>query len=96
MREQMLQVDNLSPWQRCTKSTMFSYQLNNETKVKTGTMRLMPACCISSEMLRGKGMLPWKQSQKGQVCLEVCHQKGQVDIQVCHHQAKVHQRLIKH
>ena len=39
-----------------------------------------------SEMLGGKVVLPWKQSQKGQVCLQVCHQRSQVDIQVCHHQ----------
>ena len=66
-------------------------------------MRLTPACCRSSkrsmvvsEMLREKGMLPWKQSQIGEVCLEVCHQRGQVDIQVRHHQAQGHQRTIKH
>ena len=47
-------------------------------------------------MLRGKGMLPWKQSQKGEVCLEVCHQTDQVDIQACQHQPQGHQRVIKH
>ena len=51
---------------------------------------------VVSEMLREKGMLPWKQSQIGEVCLEVCHQRGQVDIQVRHHQAQGHQRTIKH
>ena len=47
-------------------------------------------------MLKGKGMLSWKQSQKGQVHLEVCHQKGQVEVQVCHHQAQGHQRVTNH
>ena len=47
-------------------------------------------------MLRGKGMLPWKQSQKGQVYQEVCQQRGQVDIQVCHHQAQGHEGVAKH
>ena len=63
----------------------------------------MPACCssskramVGSEILRGKEMLPWKQSQKGQVYLEVRHQKGQVDVQVCHHQAQGYQRVRKH
>ena len=51
---------------------------------------------VGSEMLRGKGMLPWKQSQKGQVCLEVCHQKSQVDTEACHHQAQGCQRVTKH
>ena len=71
--------------------------------MKTGLMRFMPACCssskrsmVGSEMLRGKGMLPWKQSQKGQVCLEVCHQKSQVDTEACHHQAQGRQRVTKH
>ena len=66
-------------------------------------MRLMPTCCssskrsmVGSEMLRAEGMLLWKQSQKGQVCMEACHQNGQVDIQVCHHQAQGHQRVTKH
>ena len=104
VKEQMLQVDDLFKMvQRCTKSIMLSYQLNRKPKMRTGLMRLMPACCssnkrsmVGSEMLSGKGMLPWKQSQKEQVCLEVCHQRGQVDIQARHHQAQDHQRLIKH
>ena len=69
---------------------------------RTGLMRLMLACCslskrsmVGSQMLRGKGLLPWKQSQKSQVCLEVCHQRGQVEIQAGHHQAQGHQRVIK-
>ena len=35
-------------------------------------------------MLRGKRFLPRKQFQKGQVCLEVCHEKGQLCLEVCH------------
>ena len=62
----------------------------------------MPACCssskrsmVGSEMLRGKGMLPWKRSKNGQVCPEVCHQRGQVDNRARHHQVQGHQRVIK-
>ena len=53
---------------------MLCHQLNSKAKMKTGSMRLMPVCCssnkrslVGSVMLREKGMLPWKQSQKGQV-----------------------------
>ena len=78
---------------------MLCYESYSKEKMKTGLMRLIPACCssnkrsmVGSEMLRGKEMLLLKQSQKGQVCLEECHQRGQVDIEVFHHQAQGHQR----
>ena len=47
-------------------------------------------------MLRGKGMQPWNQRQKGQVCLEVYNKKSQADIQVCQWQAQGHQRVAMH
>ena len=85
-------------WHRCRKSTMLCYQLNGKTKVKNSLTRLMPPSCssskktiVGSEILRGKGMLPWKQNQESSASGNTPSRKSSWH-SVCHHQAQDYQK----